>query len=148
LPGAGEIGEFEIHEFYLAVLDDFGNVGRGLFIFSHGVGWSVDALKRFENINGWKLKSELLNSWNASSLKRLYGFNAGVPAPHTAFSPISSVRMRTACSTGRTKTLPSPILPVLAALTTTVTALSTMSSASTTSTFTLGRKSTVYSLPR
>ena len=32
--------------------------------------------------------------------------------------------------------------------TTTVTALSTMSSASTTSTFTFGRKSTVYSLPR
>src|SRR5207248_3217155 len=68
LPGAGEIGELEIHEFYFAVLDHFGNVGRGLFIFSHGVGWSVDALMRFENINGWKLKSELLNSWNASSL--------------------------------------------------------------------------------
>ena len=51
---------------------------------------------------------------------------------HTAFSPISSVRMRTACSTGNTNTLPSPILPVFAALTTTLTALSTMSSASTT----------------
>ena len=36
----------------------------------------------------------------------------------------------------------------LGGATTTVTALSTMSSASTTSTFTLGRKSTVYSLPR
>src|SRR5205085_12306676 len=36
LPGAGEIGELEIHEFYLAVLDHFGNVGRGLFVFSHG----------------------------------------------------------------------------------------------------------------
>ena len=36
LPGAGQIGELEIHEFYLAVLDHFGNVGRGLFVFSHG----------------------------------------------------------------------------------------------------------------
>src|SRR4029077_8576195 len=67
---------------------------------------------------------------------------------HTAFSPISSVRIRTACSTGRTNTFPSPILPVLAAATTTLTAFSTMSSPITTSTFTLGRKSTVYSLPR
>src|SRR5215470_8909428 len=66
----------------------------------------------------------------------------------TAFSPISSVRMRTACSTGRTNTFPSPIFLVLMAATTTVTAFSTMSSAITTSTFTLGRKSTVYSLPR
>ncbi len=32
---------------------------------------------------------------------------------HTAFSPISSVRIRTRCSTGSTKTFPSPILPVL-----------------------------------
>jgi hypothetical protein len=37
--------------------------------------------------------------------------NSSFP-PHTAFSPISSVRMRTACSTGSTKTLPSPIFPV------------------------------------
>ncbi len=36
LPGAGKVGELEIHEFYLAVLDHFGNVGRGLFVFSHG----------------------------------------------------------------------------------------------------------------
>src|SRR4026208_2598305 len=76
--------------------------------------------------------------------------NVGGYAGHhqTAFSPISSVRMRTACSTGSTNTFPSPIFPVLAAATTTVTALSAMSSAITTSTFTLGRKSTVYSLPR
>src|SRR5882762_10493221 len=66
----------------------------------------------------------------------------------TAFSPISSVLIRTTCSTGSTKTLPSPILPVLAALTTTLTAFSTISSARTTSTLTLGKKSTVYSLPR
>src|SRR5260370_1365691 len=54
--------------------------------------------------------------------------------------------MRLACSTGSTKTFPSPILPVLAAPTTAATAFSTMSSASTTSTFTLGRKSTVYTV--
>jgi hypothetical protein len=41
-----------------------------------------------------------------------------------------------------------PILPVFAAATTTLTALPTMSSAIATSTLTLGRKSTVYSLPR
>src|SRR2546423_13536418 len=73
--------------------------------------------------------------------------NSSFP-PQTAFSPISSVRIRTACSTGRTNTLPSPILPVFAALTTTLTAFSIKSSAITTSTFTFGRKSTVYSLPR
>jgi hypothetical protein len=32
--------------------------------------------------------------------------------PHTAFSPISSVRMRTACSTESTKTFPSPFFHV------------------------------------
>ena len=36
LPGAGQIGELEIHEFDLAVLDHFADVGRGLFVFSHG----------------------------------------------------------------------------------------------------------------
>src|SRR5689334_7460392 len=36
--------------------------------------------------------------------------------PYTAFSPVSSVRMRMASSTSRTKILPSPILPVLAEL--------------------------------
>jgi hypothetical protein len=41
-----------------------------------------------------------------------------------------------------------PILPAFAAATTTLKALPTMSSAIATSTLTLGRKSTVYLLPR
>ena len=51
-------------------------------------------------------------------------------AAQTAVSPFSSVRMRTACSTAETKTLPSPILPVLAALTMVATAASTCLSVS------------------
>ena len=35
LPRAGQIGEFKIHEFDFVVFDHFGNVGGGLFIFSH-----------------------------------------------------------------------------------------------------------------
>src|SRR4051812_28626956 len=66
----------------------------------------------------------------------------------TADSPRSSVRMRTTSSSGRTKTFPSPIFPVLPALTIVSTALPAASSATATSSFTLGRKSTVYSLPR
>src|ERR1043166_1314883 len=87
-----------------------------------------------------------LNECRGHPLRQNVGGCAG--HHHTAFSPISSVRIRTACSTGSTNTFPSPILPVLAAATTTLTAFSTISSAITTSTFTLGRKSTVYSLPR
>src|SRR3989441_5582341 len=56
--------------------------------------------------------------------------------------------MRTASSSGSTNTLPSPMLPVLAAAVISATTLSTRPSATTTSTFILGRKSTVYSLPR
>ena len=59
-----------------------------------------------------------------------------------------AVRIRTASSMLETKTLPSPILPVLAELTMVSTALSTCSSAATISNLILGRKSTVYSLPR
>src|ERR1017187_4047815 len=66
----------------------------------------------------------------------------------TACSPVSPVRMRTMLSTALTKIFPSPILPVLAALTIASTAEAACASASTTSIFTLGRKSTVYSLPR
>ena len=45
-----------------------------------------------------------------------------------ASDPFSPVRMRTACSTGLTKTLPSPILPVLAVLTMASTTLATCES--------------------
>src|SRR5208282_3668584 len=67
---------------------------------------------------------------------------------YTALSPCSLVRMRQASSIVDTKTLPSPILPVLAALRMASTADSTNDSGRTVSILILGRKSTVYSLPR
>ena len=42
LPGAGQIGELEIHEFDLVVLDHFADVGWGLFVFGHGQRLMVD----------------------------------------------------------------------------------------------------------
>ena len=68
--------------------------------------------------------------------------------PQTACSPVSPVRMRTAFSMEVTKTFPSPILPVRAALIIPSTAGVTWLSAKTTSILILGKKSTVYSLPR
>src|SRR5262249_12785831 len=68
--------------------------------------------------------------------------------PYTAKSSFSPVRMRWACSMEVTKILPSPILPVLAALMMAWIAWSTWLSESTVSILTLGKKSTVYSLPR
>src|SRR6185503_8140666 len=65
-----------------------------------------------------------------------------------ASSPFSPVRMRMASPIESTKTLPSPIEPVLADWQMTETTLSTRLSGTTTSTFTLGRKSIVYSEPR
>jgi hypothetical protein len=41
LPRAGQIGEFEIHEFHLVVFNDFGDVGWS-FVFGHGF---VESLK-------------------------------------------------------------------------------------------------------
>src|SRR5207244_6317681 len=75
------------------------------------------------------------------------GCGSGV-VDQTAASPFSSVRMRMTCSTVETKILPSPILPVLAALMMAATAVSTLPSGTTSSILILGRKSTVYSLPR
>src|SRR6476620_9827212 len=75
-----------------------------------------------------------------------HGKKAGIV--QMAFSPVSSVRIRIAFSMGRTKILPSPILPVFAESEIAFTALSTMPSTTTISNLTLGRKSTVYSLPR
>src|SRR6476619_7967866 len=75
-----------------------------------------------------------------------HGEKAGIV--QIAFSPVSSVRIRIAFSIGRTKILPSPILPVLAESEIALTAFSTMLSTTTISTFTLGKKLQVYSLPR
>src|SRR5207244_1752679 len=50
-----------------------------------------------------------------------------------AASPFSSVRMRMACSSFETNTLPSPILPVLAVLTMAATVASALASETTTS---------------
>src|SRR5487761_1157663 len=56
--------------------------------------------------------------------------------------------MRTASSIEETKTLPSPILPELAAARITSTICSARASCANISSFSLGRKSTVYSAPR
>jgi len=40
LPGTGQVGEFEVHEFHVAVFDHFADVGRGFF-FGHGVNTGV-----------------------------------------------------------------------------------------------------------
>src|SRR5580692_11998801 len=64
-----------------------------------------------------------------------------------AFSPTSSVRMRTASSIVETNILPSPTAPVFAALIIALTADSSSTSATTAKTRILGTKSTVYSLP-
>src|ERR1700690_1519179 len=75
----------------------------------------------------------------------LFGFHV---ADHIAWLPVSSVRMRTACSMEVTKIFPSPIFPVLALWTTAAMALSARSSGTTSSILILGRQSMVYSLPR
>src|SRR5262249_36539368 len=67
---------------------------------------------------------------------------------YIAFSPRSSVRIRTISSMLETKTLPSPIFPVLAERTIALTTSSTLDSWTTISILILGSKSTVYSLPR
>src|SRR5665811_2342353 len=59
-----------------------------------------------------------------------------------------TVRIRTVCSTGTTKILPSPICPVFAAATMASTALSTNLAGITTSILIFGRKFTAYSAPR
>jgi hypothetical protein len=42
-------------------------------------------------------------------------FHVLFPLDQSASAPVSPVRMRTTCSSGKTKILPSPILPVRAA---------------------------------
>jgi hypothetical protein len=47
LPGAGEIGEFEIHELYVVVFDHFADVGWSFFV-GHGIElewWSVGLME-------------------------------------------------------------------------------------------------------
>src|ERR1051325_7820422 len=159
LPCTEQIGKLEVDQLHVVVFDDFTDVGW-VFVFGHWMrSWWLGLVEcRGQEILATGIGRQLCHrgeeradTGNLEIIRRhstrdCAGFR--VVNHHTAFSPISSVRMRTACSTGSTKTFPSPILPVLAALTTTLTALSTISSASTTSTLTLGRKSTVYSLPR
>ena len=70
------------------------------------------------------------------------------PGAYSAMSPLSAVRMRTASSTGRTKILPSPILPVAAACVIAPITDWTDSSLTTTSILILGSRSTTYSAPR
>ena len=66
----------------------------------------------------------------------------------SASAPVSPVRMRTTCSSSKTKIFPSPIFPVLALFSMASMAWSRMSSLIAASTFTFGRKSTTYSAPR
>jgi hypothetical protein len=40
LPGTRQIGELEIHELHVVVLDHFADV-RGGFVFGHWIRWSV-----------------------------------------------------------------------------------------------------------
>jgi disulfide bond formation protein DsbB len=79
------------------------------------------------------------------SVSGLFGFYV---AGHNAWLPVSSVRMRTACSIELTKIFPSPIFPVRALWATAATACSAWSSGTMISILIFGRKSTVYSLPR
>jgi hypothetical protein len=83
-----------------------------------------------------------------NSPARFYRIHSSRRSNHTAPSPCSSVRIRTALSSDDTKIFPSPIFPVRAFLEMISTAPFTRASGSTISIFTLGRKSTVYSLPR
>ena len=45
LPGTGQIGELEVHEFDLVVLDHFADVGCSFFVVGHGWWLGVEALK-------------------------------------------------------------------------------------------------------
>lgn len=81
------------------------------------------------------------------SVKVDVGDRTGRPVQR-ALEPLSSVRMRTASSTGITKIFPSPTWPVFAALEMAATTPATSLSLTTTSILILGTKSTVYSLPR
>ncbi len=49
LPGARQIGELEVHEFDLVVLDHFADVGRGLSLsLAMGLGWSGGVVESVE----------------------------------------------------------------------------------------------------
>jgi hypothetical protein len=50
LPAAGQVGEFEIHEFYFVVFDHFADVGCGFF-FGH-VTISELRVQRWKKIGG------------------------------------------------------------------------------------------------
>src|SRR5690554_3230257 len=73
-----------------------------------------------------------------------------VPAggAHSASTPCSLVRIRITRSTGAIQILPSPIFPVRAAPAMVSATFSASAVSQRTSTFTLGRRSTVYSAPR
>ena len=75
-------------------------------------------------------------------------FAARASMAQRASSPVSPVRTRRACSTSRTKILPSPIFPVLAVEAMVSTVFSTAPSGTTISSLILGTKFTTYSAPR